>query len=118
MRHGFAFALLFALLFATVTEQVAAASASPDAAFWVSYWAQPKVILNGPEEEGFYQNLKEVVFARNEYDKCFKPNALEDYARPLPEHRNARFYIDGYASTTGHQPYNLILSERRADWVR
>jgi outer membrane protein OmpA-like peptidoglycan-associated protein len=118
MRHGFAFALLFALLFATVTERVGAASAFPDAAFWVSYWAQPKVILNGPEEEAFYQNLKEVLFARNEYDKCLNPNALDEDARWLTEHPNVRFYIDGYASTRGDQTYNLILSQRRADWVK
>jgi len=118
MRQGFALALLFALLFATVTERVGAASTSPDAAFWVSYWAQPRVILNGPEEEAFYQNLKEVTFARNEYDKCLNPNALDDDARWLTEHPHVHFYIDGYASTRGDQAYNLILSQRRADWVK
>jgi hypothetical protein len=66
---------------ATAKERVRAATLSPDAAFWVSSWAQPKVILNGPEEEAFYQNLKEVLFARNEYDKCLNPSALDDDAR-------------------------------------
>ena len=59
-----------------------------------------------------------MTFARNEYDKCLNPNALDDDARWLTEHPNVRFYIDGYASTRGDQTYNLILSQRRADWVK
>jgi len=113
MRFGSAFALLFAL-FATVAPRVSAASP----AFWVSFWGQPRVILNGPEEAAFYQNIKEVVFARNEYDRCLNPNALDDNARWLKEHPNVHFYIDGYASTRGEQNYNLILSQQRADWVK
>lgn len=113
MRFGSALALLFAL-FATVASRVS--TASP--AFWVSFWGQPRVILNGPEEAAFYQNLKEVVFTRNEYDRCLNPNALDDNARWLKEHPNVDFYIDGYASTRGEQNYNLILSQQRADWVK
>ena len=117
MRYGFAFALLFAL-FATVTARAGNASSSSDDAFWVSYWAQPRVILNGSEEGAFYQNLKEVLFARNEYDQCLNPDALDDNARWLKEHPNVRFYIDGYASARGEMIYNLMLSKRRADWVQ
>jgi outer membrane protein OmpA-like peptidoglycan-associated protein len=116
MRHVFAFALLLALLCAT--PRVGAASASSDDAFWVSFWGQPRVILYGPEEQAFYQNLKEVMFARNEYDRCLNPNALDADAGWLKEHPNVRFYIDGYASTRGDVTYNLILSQRRADWVK
>jgi outer membrane protein OmpA-like peptidoglycan-associated protein len=112
MRLGFA-AVLFAL-FATVTPQASTASPS----FWVSFWGQPRLILNGPEEQAFYQNLKEVMFARNEYDRCLNPSALDDNARWLKEHPNVHFYIDGYASTRGEPNYNLILSQQRADWVK
>jgi outer membrane protein OmpA-like peptidoglycan-associated protein len=113
MRLKFAFAFLFAL-FATVAPRVS--TASP--VFWVSFWGQPRVILNGPEEQAFYQNLKEVVFARNEHDRCLNPSALDDNARWLKEHPSVHFYIDGYASTRGEQNYNLILSQQRADWVK
>jgi hypothetical protein len=113
MRHGFAFTVLFAL-FTTLTPRVS--TASP--AFWVSFWGQPRVILNGPEERDFYQELKEVMFARNEYGRCLNPSALDDDARWLKEHPNVHFYIDGYASTRGEQNYNLMLSQRRADWVK
>jgi outer membrane protein OmpA-like peptidoglycan-associated protein len=116
MRQGFAFALLL-VLFAMVTR-VSAASSSSDDAFWVSYWGQPKVVLYGPGEEAFYQNLKEVIFARNEYDRCLNPNALDDDARWLKEHPDVRLYVDGYASKRGEQTYNLVLSQQRADWVK
>ena len=118
MRRNFALTLLFAVLFVTVTARVGTASASSDAAFWVSYWGRPKTILNGPEEEAFYHNLKEVFFARNEYDRCLNPNALDDDARWFKEHPKVRFYIDGYASTRGDVNYNLTLSQQRADWVK
>jgi outer membrane protein OmpA-like peptidoglycan-associated protein len=108
MRYGFAFALLSAL-FATVTARAGNASFSSDDAFWVSYWGQPRVILNGSEEGAFYHN-------RNEYDQCLNPDALDDNARWLKEHPNVRFYVDGYASARGEMIYNLMLSKRRADW--
>jgi outer membrane protein OmpA-like peptidoglycan-associated protein len=36
----------------------------------------------------------------------------------LKDHPNDRFFIEGYASTTGAESYNLRLSGYRADWVR
>jgi len=118
MKHGLVFSLLLAALFATVTARVGTASSTSDDGFWVSYWAHPRIILNGPDEEAFYRNLKEVLFARNEYDQCLNPDALDDDARWFKEHPNVRFYIDGYASKRGELNYNLTLSQRRADWVK
>src|SRR5262249_23472093 len=106
MKILFSVLFLFALLGAAST-QVGIASAAPDQAFWVSYWAQPKIILYGPDEEAFYQNLKEVVFARNEWDRCQNPAALDDDANWLKAHPNTRFFLDGYASSRGETDYNL-----------
>jgi hypothetical protein len=117
MRYGVVFAL-FAVAIATVTATVGTARPTSDDAFWTSFWGQPKIILNGPEEEAFYHYLKEVVFDRNVYDQCVNPSALDDDARWLKEHPNVRFYIDGYASKRGAQDYNLVISQRRADWVK
>jgi hypothetical protein len=118
MRCRLLFALRFTVLAVMVTAGVRTASASFDDAFWVSYWGQPKIILNGPEEEAFYRGLKEVVFARNVYDQCENPSVLDDDARWLKEHSGVRFYIDGYASKRGNLEYNLIISQRRAGWVK
>ncbi len=118
MRHGSAFALMFALLFATSTARVGSARPPSDDAFWVSFWGRPRTVLNGPEEEAFYQSLKGVLFARNVYDQCVNPSALDEDARWFKEHPSVRFYIDGYASKRGDLDYNLVISQRRADWVK
>jgi hypothetical protein len=118
MSYRLPYALISTVLAVMVTAGVRTASASFDEAFWVRYWGQPKIILSGPEEEAFYRGLKEVVFARNVYDQCENPSVLDDDARWLKEHSGVRFYIDGYASKRGNLEYNLIISQRRADWVK
>src|ERR1700747_1483159 len=115
-RRGLVFALLFAVRSAAVTARVATARLITDDAFWVNFWAQPKIILNGAEEGDFYRGLKDVLFARNQYDKCLNPSVLDDDAQWLKAHPNVRFYIDGYASKRGNLEYNLTISQRRADW--
>ena len=92
--------------------------APTDVAFWVSYWGQPRVVLFGPEQEAFHQNVHEIVFPLNVYDQPVNPNVLDQDAEWLKEHADDRFYIEGYASSDGFLGYNLTLSNRRADWVR
>jgi outer membrane protein OmpA-like peptidoglycan-associated protein len=118
MPQRFQSILPVALLLAAATGQVASANSFTDDDFWISYWSQPKVNLFGSDEQAFNQNLKEVMFARNEYDRCLNPSALDDDARWLKDHPNTRFFIDGYASKRGETIYNLVLSQRRADWVK
>jgi outer membrane protein OmpA-like peptidoglycan-associated protein len=118
MRHRLLFVLLTTPLVIAITAEIGIANASFDDAFWVSYWARPKTILNPPEEEAFYSGLKEVMFARNVYDRCENPSVLDEDARWLKEHPGVRFYVDGYASKRGNSDYNLVISQRRADWVK
>jgi peptidoglycan-associated lipoprotein len=118
MKRRFTVLLPLALLVLATTAEVAAANAFDDDNFWVAFWSQPRVNLFGPEQEAFHQNLQDVVFARNEFDRCLNPQALDDNARWLKEHPSARFFIDGYASKRGETIPNLVLSQRRADWVR
>ena len=119
MRHRLLFAVLLTTpLVIAVTGMVGTVKASFDDAFWVSYWARPKMILNAPEEEAFYRGLKELVFARNVYDRCENPSVLDDDALWFKEHPGVHFYIDGYASKRGNPDYNLVISQRRADWVK
>ena len=115
MKHQFTAPFLFAL-FATCI--VAVGSVVADDSFWVGYWAHPKPILYGAEQEEFYRNLKEVMFARNEYNRSVNPSALDDNARWLKQHPNVTFYIDGYASKRGDPDYNLKLAKLRAEWVK
>jgi outer membrane protein OmpA-like peptidoglycan-associated protein len=89
-----------------------------DDAYWVDYWGSPRVVLYGPEEQAFNQNIHEIMFPVNGFDRPSNPNTLDDNVQWLKDHPGARFYIEGYASSTGTPPYNLTLSGRRADWVK
>jgi outer membrane protein OmpA-like peptidoglycan-associated protein len=115
MKRPFTTPLLFALL---VTGISGLGNAASDDTFWVGYWSHPKPILYGAEEEAFYQNLKEVTFARNEYRRAVNPKVLDDDAHWLKEHPDITFHIDGYASKRGDQDYNLKLAQLRAEWVK
>ena len=97
---------------------VAFSEAPTDVAFWVAYWGKPRLVLFGPEEEAFNQNLHEISFPWNNYDNPTNPNVLDENVQWLKDHANDRFYITGYASSEGDLGYNLTLSRHRADWVK
>jgi len=92
--------------------------ASADDAYWVEHWSKPPVALYGPEEEAFNQNMHEIRFAHDRFDHALDQNTLNADVQWLKDHPNARFFIDGYASATGSEAYNLKLSGERAWWVR
>jgi outer membrane protein OmpA-like peptidoglycan-associated protein len=95
-----------------------ASGAFADDAFWVTYWAKPKVAPYGPEQQAFNANVREVTFAHDRFDHALDENTLNADVQWLKDHPNDRFFIEGYASTTGAESYNLRLSGYRADWVR
>ena len=89
-----------------------------DDAFWVAYWAKPKVNLYGPEEQAFNENVHQVTFAHDRFDHALDEDTLKADVQWLKDHPTARFFIEGYASSTGTNAYNLRLSGYRADWVQ
>lgn len=95
-----------------------APAASADDAFWVAYWAKPRVVLYGPEEQGFNENVREIKFSHDRFDHALDEDTLNADVQWLKDHQGARFFIEGYASSTGSEAYNLRLSGFRADWVR
>jgi outer membrane protein OmpA-like peptidoglycan-associated protein len=92
-------------------------AAPPDDAFWVSHWSNPRVILFGPEEQAFYENVHEVTFAHDRFDHALDEATLNADVQWLKDHPDARFRVEGYASKTGSEEYNLNLSGQRAWWV-
>lgn len=100
------------------STDVAFSESPTDVAFWVAYWGKPRVVLFGPEQEAFNQNVHEIVFPWNDDDNPLNPNILDDNVQWLKDHASDRFYIEGYASSEGELGYNLDLSRRRADWVK
>jgi outer membrane protein OmpA-like peptidoglycan-associated protein len=122
MRYRLAFTVAATLVFSfcsgTMLAQEQTIDTSAETARWVAYWAAPPVILYGPEQEAFYNNMKNIMFLRNDYNSPTNPSALDENVQWLKDHPSVRFYVDGYASITGDVIYNLALSQRRADWVK
>ena len=120
MRYRLAFTIAATLLFssAPMLAQEQPGGSSAETAHWVAYWAGPRVILFGPEQDAFYKNMKDIMFLSNDYDAPANPSALDDNVQWLKDHPGVRFYVDGYTSITGSSIYNLGLSQRRADWVK
>ena len=111
-------ALVFVILFSRAMFGQQAEVDDASVAYWVHYWSQPPVILFGPEEADFYQNMQEILFPYDNHDDPTNPTVLENDIQWLKDHPNVRFYVNGYTSSRGPLIYNLALSQRRADWVK
>jgi len=66
----------------------------------------------------FSQNVKEVYFPFNVYKKINNPAVLDQDAEWLKQHSDANFWVQGYADIRGDIFYNLVLSYRRAQFVK
>jgi outer membrane protein OmpA-like peptidoglycan-associated protein len=100
-----------------LSAQTDTPAASGDA-FWIAYWGSPRVALYGPEEQAFNQNIHQVTFAHDRFDHALDQDTLNANVQWLKDHPGDRFFIEGYASVTGSEGYNLNLSKQRAEWVR
>ena len=117
-RHIILLSMVLLLASAAVFAQAGSAEPNTHTAFWVEHWSKPPVIVFGPDEESFYQNIKIVLFPYDDHDEPSNPNILDANVQWLKDHPNVRFYVDGYASSRGDWLYNLRLAQRRADWVK
>ena|SRR5271167_3075158 len=70
------------------------------------------------EAQEFGQNVKEVYFPFNVYSKVIDPAVLDRNAEWLKQHSDSHFWIEGYADVRGDIFYNLVLSYRRAQFVK
>lgn len=68
--------------------------------------------------QGFGGNVKEVYFPFNIYNKVIDPATLDANAAYLKQNPDAKMWIQGYADPRGDIVYNLVLSYRRAQWVK
>jgi len=50
-----------------ILAQQDSSESSADIAFWVAYWGQPRVVLFGPEQEAFNNNVDEIMFPWNDH---------------------------------------------------
>jgi outer membrane protein OmpA-like peptidoglycan-associated protein len=117
-RNIFLSTMVFLLAGTAAFAQLGSAEPKTDVAYWVDHWSRPPVIVFGPEEEAFYQNVQIVLFPYDDHDDPSNLNVFESNVQWLKDHPSVRFYVDGYASSRGDWLYNLALSQRRANWVK
>lgn len=70
------------------------------------------------QTQAFNQNVKEVYFPFNIYNKIIDPAVLDANAAWLKQNPDAKMWIQGYADPRGDIVYNLVLSYHRAQWVK
>lgn len=70
------------------------------------------------QAQAITQNVKEVYFPFNIYSRVIDPNVLQSDASYLKQHPDAHLWIQGYADVRGDIFYNLVLSYRRAQFVK
>ena len=71
-----------------------------------------------PQTQAFNQNVKEVYFPFNIYNRIIDKAVLDSNAQWLKQNPDAKMWIQGYADPRGDIVYNLVLSYRRAQWIK
>jgi peptidoglycan-associated lipoprotein len=71
-----------------------------------------------PQTQAFNQNVKEVYFPFNIYNRIVDKSTLDSNAEWLRQNPDAKMWIQGYADPRGDIVYNLVLSYRRAQWIK
>ena len=70
------------------------------------------------QAQDLMQNVKEVYFPFNIYSRIINPDVLQSDTDYLKQHSDAQLWIQGYADIRGDVFYNLVLSYRRAQFVK
>jgi peptidoglycan-associated lipoprotein len=71
-----------------------------------------------PEAQDFRNNIKDILFAFDQYEDPANKAALEADVAYLMAHPEIRIRIDGYTDNRGSIIYNLVLSQKRADMAK
>ena len=71
-----------------------------------------------PQAQDLLQNVKDIYFPFNIYNRIVNPNDLQADGDWLKQHTGSTLWIQGYADIRGDIFYNLVLSYRRAQFVK
>jgi|SRR5208282_3894457 len=80
--------------------------------------SSPPIYLFSKPQAEFDQTVKEVLFPWNDAISPSDLGPVQANASWLKQHPDIYFYVDGYASSRGDLIYNLVLSQRRADYIK
>jgi peptidoglycan-associated lipoprotein len=83
-----------------------------------SAMAQDSTAAASPQASEITQNVKEVYFPFNIYNRVVDTTPLNSDADWLKQHPDSQLWIQGYADIRGDIFYNLVLSYRRAQFVK
>jgi len=70
------------------------------------------------QAQDLIQNVKDIYFPFNVYNRVVNPTDLDADASWLSQHTESPLWIQGYADIRGDIFYNLVLSYRRAQHVK
>jgi len=70
------------------------------------------------QAQAINQNVKQVHFPFDIYNRVIDPETLDANAEWLKQNPDGKLWIQGYADPRGDIVYNLVLSYRRAQWVK
>jgi len=73
---------------------------------------------NSPEAQDLLQNVKDLYFPFNIFNRIVNRQELQTDADYLQQHTASKLWIQGYADIRGDIFYNLVLSYRRAQFVK
>jgi peptidoglycan-associated lipoprotein len=68
-----------------------------------------------PEAQDFRHNVKDILFAFDQYEDPTNQATLETNVAYLKAHPEIRIRIYGYTDDRGSITYNLVLSQKRAE---
>jgi outer membrane protein OmpA-like peptidoglycan-associated protein len=68
-----------------------------------------------PAAQDFRHNIKDILFAFDQYEDSTNKATLEADVAYLKAHPEIRIRIDGYTDNRGDIVYNLVLAQKRAD---
>ncbi|HZP23539.1 MAG TPA: OmpA family protein [Terriglobales bacterium] len=71
-----------------------------------------------PQAQDLLQNVKDLYFPFNIYNRIINPNDAQADGAWLSQHAGSPVWIQGYADIRGDIFYNLVLSYRRAQFVK
>jgi peptidoglycan-associated lipoprotein len=80
--------------------------------------AQNSSAAASAQNQDLMQQVKEIYFPFNIYSRVTNPDTLQTDADWLKQNANGQLWIQGYADIRGDIFYNLVLSYRRAQFVK
>ncbi len=109
---GWCAQILFATFLLAVFLSLSVATAAAQSS------SSSNMFNRSPQAQDLLQHVKDVYFPFNIYSRVTDPSDLQANADWLKDNAGSAMWIQGYADIRGDIFYNLVLSYRRAQFVK